>query len=381
MVIAHVLSSFDLGGQERIALDLARQQVAAGERVVAISLATGPAGVLAGAFHQAGARVHRVPKGEGVDVSLVLRLAACLRREGADIVHTHNPHALVYGAPAGKLARALVVHSKHGVNPDSTRRRLIRRGAAALVDCFVAVTPALAEVARQRHECAHDRLRVVPNGIDVSRFAHSARARREVRAELAIAPDAWVVGTVGRLAPEKNQRLLLDALALLPAPPAHAVIVGDGPERPALVARIAAQGLGSRVHLAGARDDVPRVLSAFDVFALTSRSEGLPLVVLEAMASALPVVATSVGGMADLVQHADTGLLVADDDAPAFAESLDQLRADRALADRLSTAGHERVVALHSIEETARRYQVIYSELLVRRRLERARALAGAWTP
>src|SRR5262245_40884676 len=110
MIIAHVLSSFGLGGQERVALDLASRQRAAGHFVVAVSLAAPPEGPLADAFRDAGVRAATVPKGGGVDTSLPVRLAGFLRDERVEVVHTHNPHALIYGAPAAGLARAALVH-------------------------------------------------------------------------------------------------------------------------------------------------------------------------------------------------------------------------------------------------------------------------------
>src|SRR5262245_44257302 len=108
MIISHVLSSFELGGQERVALDLATRQRRAGHFVVAISLAAAPEGPLADAFRDAGVRAETVAKGTGVDASLPVRLAAFLRDERVDVVHTHNPHALIYGAPAAGLARAAI---------------------------------------------------------------------------------------------------------------------------------------------------------------------------------------------------------------------------------------------------------------------------------
>src|ERR1017187_4518685 len=212
MNIAHVLSSFGIGGQERLAVELARTQRAAGHSVVAISLSVEADGPNRESLRSAGVRTISEGKGRGVDLSLPLRLAIRMKAERVDVVHTHNPHALVYGAPAGKLARAAVVHTKHGINPDRPRRLWLRRAAGKLVDAYVVVTPALADVVRKDRDCDLARLSVVPNGIDVSVFAPSAEARRVARTRLNIPEDVWVVGTVGRLAPEKDQALLLQAM-------------------------------------------------------------------------------------------------------------------------------------------------------------------------
>src|SRR5450432_3177472 len=114
MFIVHVLSSFDLGGQERVALDLATAQHAHGHEVLVVSLARPPEGPIGAALRKAGVRAETLAKRSNVDPSLPLRLSSLLAREGAEIVHTHNPQALIYGALAGRLAGARVIHTKHG---------------------------------------------------------------------------------------------------------------------------------------------------------------------------------------------------------------------------------------------------------------------------
>ena len=126
LLIAHVLPSFQIGGQERVALDLSRVQRARGDRVLAFSIDGRPEGSLAAAFRAAGVETRAMAKGPRVDPTLVLRLAARFARAGVDVVHTHNPMALTYGAPAGKLAGAVVVHTKHGENLEAHGRRLAK---------------------------------------------------------------------------------------------------------------------------------------------------------------------------------------------------------------------------------------------------------------
>lgn len=370
MRIAHVLSSFELGGQERVALDLARAQVLAGHVVIAASLSPRDDGALRGAFEQAGVEVRRVGFRDGFDPAAILQLAWLLARASVDVVHTHNPRALVHGAPAAKLARGLVVHSKHGINPDPPRRRRVRRIAATLADAYVAVTPSLADVALEMHECNPDRLQVVPNGIDLARFSRDPEARRELREELGFPEEARVIGSVGRLAPEKNHALLLAATERIRSETVRVVLVGDGP--------LASELQGARfVHLVGARDDVPRWLSAFDVFALSSSSEGLPLALIEAMAAELPVVATRVGGVGDLVETGVNGYLVPPSDAGELGLALQRLVDEPERARAMGSRGRERVLARHSAERMADDYEEIYQALLVERRLHHAQVFGG----
>lgn len=306
ITIAHVLSSFALGGQERMAVDLAATQVKAGHRVHAISLAPPPDGVLARDFAERGVTVHTVPKGSGVDPTLVYRLRETFRRAGVQVVHTHNPQPLFYGALAGRLAGAVVVHTKHGANPDAGRRLWLRRFGGHLVHAYVAVSEATARVARKNHECPPARLHTVTNGIVLDRFAPDPASREAIRAELAIPDDAFVFGTVGRVSKEKDHVHLLRSVGPLLGPKVRLVIVGDGDEMPKV--RAEAEHLNPWVSLMGLRRDVERILPAFDVFVLSSRSEGLPLALVEAMASGLPLVCTDVGGVKDVVE--DAGLIV-----------------------------------------------------------------------
>jgi len=358
-----------MGGQECVALDLAKAQVAAGHRVLALSLAVPPDGPMAARFRDAGALTETVPKwGPSFDPTLALRLAQCFSKAGADIAHTHNPQALVYGSPAAAVARLPCVHTKHGVNPDPARRLWLRRAASSIVDAYVAVTPTLARLAVDQHECDPTQLHVIPNGIDTARFSPNEAARRQVRSELGIPEGAWVVGTVGRLAPEKNQGLLIDAMAPILDPRRHLVIVGSGPAHEALLERARATLRPELIHFTGARGDVPALLASFDAFALTSESEGLPLVVLEAMAVGLPVVATAVGGIPDVIEHAKTGFLVASADRIGLMKELLQLSTRPPTARDVATTARLMVLERHSTEHMARDYESLYDRILRRRR-------------
>ncbi|MBI4512071.1 MAG: glycosyltransferase [Deltaproteobacteria bacterium] len=363
LVVAHVLSSFGMGGQERVALDLAVGQKQAGLRVIAVSLAPRPDGPLAGDFAAAGVPTRTVAKRQGFDMTLPFRLAWHLRKERVGLVHTHNPQPLIYGAPAARLAGAAVVHTKHGANPSGQRRMVLRRVAATMVDAYVAVSELTAEVARKGREVDVARLHVIPNGIDLSRFGPDAAARRAVREELGIPEGAWIVGTVGRLSPEKNQALLLKAAAPVLGDGFRVVVVGSGAEENALRALGASFPRGELIHFTGARRDVPRLLAAFDVFALTSRTEGLPLVIPEAMASGIPVVATAVGGIPNVVDEGVTGFLVPSGDEDALRRRLVELAGDAALAQGIG--GEARRVALerYSAERMVREYLGLYERV------------------
>lgn len=362
LTIAHVLGSFRIGGAEQIALDLAAAQRAAGHHVLAVGMGVEPDGPRVAQFRARGIEVHLLPRRPGLDLGMIVKLATLFHERWVSIVHTHNQAPLIYAAPAGWLAGLPVCHTKHGEDPDQGARRWLRRAGGAFVGAFVAVS---ADTARDAvGEVAARKIHVVPNGINLSRFAPDPQARRAIRAELGLRPDAWVVGTVGRLAPVKNQALLLQAAARSPAAADRIVIAGDGPEAQPLYALAAELGITDRVTFLGERHDVPRILAALDVFALPSLSEGMPLSAIEAMASGLPVVAMAVGGVPAVVRGGETGLLVRSGDAAMLAAALGDLRADPALAARMGAAGKAAALSEYSAETMARRYMDHYKTLL-----------------
>jgi glycosyltransferase involved in cell wall biosynthesis len=363
--VVHVLSSFGMGGQERVAYDLAVSQLRAGWSVAALSLAPLPDGPLAAEFLAAGVEVDRVARPRpGVDLMLVARIARWLRRHRIELVHTHNRMALIYGAPAARLAGARVVHTKHGNNPRGGTRLLAGNFAARFVSAFVAVSPETAEFARKRREVDERRLLVIPNGIELGRFHPAPAGRDRIRRELAIAGDAWVIGTVGRIATEKNHALLVNAVAPLLGPATRLVIAGDGQLLPELRERVAKLGVGDFVHLLGARRDVPDILNALDTFVLSSDTEGLPLVIPEAMATGLPVISTRVGGVPSVLDEGQTGFLVPRGDEQALRDRAAQLRADPAASRALGARARAAAIARFSAERMQRDYIDLYTRVL-----------------
>ncbi len=351
-----------------MALDLAASQVRAGYRVTALSLETPPDGPLAAEFTASGVSVDRVARPRpGVDPMLVLRLGRWLRRRGIAVAHTHNRMALIYGAPAARLAGAAVIHTKHGNNPRGGTRLVAGNLAGRFVDAFVAVSPETADFARRRREVDAQRLSVITNGVDVARFRPDPAARARIRDELEIASDAWVVGTVGRAATEKNQALLVRAAAPLLGPKVRLVVAGDGPLLPSLSELVTSLGVERFVHLLGARRDVPDVLNALDAFVLCSNTEGLPLVIPEAMATALPVVSTRIGGIPTVIDEGQTGFLVPVGDEAALRERLERLIGDPSLRRACGERARVAATTRFSAERMQADYLALYERVLSRR--------------
>jgi glycosyltransferase involved in cell wall biosynthesis len=363
LTIAHVLSSVHIGGAECVALELASLQVKAGFRVLVVSLEEPPNGQLGPEFTRVGATLLTEPKGPGYDVTLTPRLVRLFKRERVDVVHSHNPMPLIYAATGAKIAGCGAVHTKHGPHIDWSRRLWLRRIGAFCADNFVAVSQATADASQELREVSPRKLRVIPNGTDLGRFHPDAEARAAVRAEFGIPQNAWVIGTVGRMAEVKNHPLLVRAAAPLLGEERHLMIVGDGAEGERTRALAASLPAGKWMHFPGHRRDVSRLLTAFDVFTLSSDSEGLPLVLPEAMAVGLPVVTTNVGGISEVVKEGETGFLVPARDEEALRDRLKRLRDDAALAARMSARAREIAVARYSSERMVNEYITLYRRL------------------
>jgi len=339
---------------------LASGQTERGQKVTVVSLSAPADDVLASRIVARGASVTWLPKKPGIDPTLLVRLRRLFRELAPDVVHTHNPLPLVYGAPVASLLGVPTLHTKHGPHPDAPHRLALRRLAARSVDIFVAVSSDTAQAARRFGEAEGARLRVVPNGLDLDAFASSSALRREIREGWGVDDDVQVIGTVGRLEPVKDHEGLVRALAPVLGPARRLVIAGGGSRDRAIGAAAEALGVAPWVRLLGERSDVARVLQGFDAFVLASRTEGQPLAVIEAMAANLPVVSTRVGGIAEAFGTA--ALLVPPGDPSALAKAissmLDAPEERRALAARGHTLVHRR----HSVTAMLDAYDALYAE-------------------
>ena len=369
ITVAHLVLALDVGGLEEVVLRLLAHTDRA--RFTPLVYALDAPGAMASELAALAVPLVVLGRAPRLDPALPLRLARRLVREGVRVLHTHNAGPHFYGALAANLARAAargsgprLVHTKHGRNePGSPRKVLLNRFASSLSDRVVAVSDDAADVALHVEKVARTKVMTIHNGVDTKVFRPGDPAL--ARALLGVPAGGFHVGCVARLAAVKDHATLLRAFAGLrrERPDAHLTLVGDGPERAALEARSAALDLAGSVHFVGARRDIAAVLPAFDVFALSSTSEGISLTLLEAASAGLPIVATRVGGSPEVVVHGETGCLVSPRDFEAFTAALLALarRADRAA---LGAAGRVRVERGFSVERMASAYQDLYVEVL-----------------
>lgn len=305
--------------------------------------------------------IHEMGLGRGNDYRLPWRLARLFRRTRPDIVHTRNPEAFFYGFLGAKLAgvRALI-HSEHGRTfPDKRHRLWVQQLFSRYTTAVFAVSEQLKRDLVREVGLSASRIEVLYNGVDFSRCA--SIDRESVRRHLNVGAGDIVIGSVGRLVPVKNYPLLLRAIRGLAANAVIIVVlVGDGPERTALMTMAQELGLGERVCFLGHRDDVFELLAAMDVFVLPSVSEGMSNTLLEAMAAGVPVIASDVGGNPEIVRDGLDGLLFPTADEAALRERLQRVCTDPSLRACLGKAARERVLEGFSIKAMIDRYEQLY---------------------
>jgi glycosyltransferase involved in cell wall biosynthesis len=370
--VAHVVLSLDCGGLERVVVDLVREGLSLGQRQAVICLER--PGTLAASVEALGAPLFCLDKRPGLRPGLIRSLRTTLLAWQPDAIHTHQIGALFYAGPAAKLTGGPpLVHTEHGKHYAARpRNRWLGRLAGRWADRFFCVS---ADIAREVEECRvvpRRKIEVVPNGIDTDRFRLAPTAA--VRSEFGIPAGAPIVGTVGRLSEIKCQDLLIRAFARLRTslPGAHLLLVGDGPLREDLQRLAAELGLRGAVHFAGYQARPERYLRAMDIFALTSRSEGLPLAVLEAWAAGVPVVASAVGGLPELIDHGRNGLLFRSGDEAALTAALGAVLSEPGCGRRVARAGQELARERYDVRVMASRYEGHYRELLGHRKVKTA---------
>jgi glycosyltransferase involved in cell wall biosynthesis len=371
--VIHVVLSLDFGGLERVVLGLVRGGIALGQHVDVVCLER--PGTLAGQAEALGARVLCLNKPPGLCWELVRRLETLFAARRPDVVHTHQIGALLYAGPAARRAGVpAVVHTEHTNSAAHVRSlvrrvrmRLLTRVAGRHAGRFCCVSADIAAEYRAYRLVARRKLCVVPNGIDTDAFARPVSVG-PIRRELGIPAAAPVVGTVGRLDEVKRQDRLLRAFAAVrrAVRDAHLLLVGDGPQKEPLRRLAAELGLSDCVHFAGYQSRPQRYLQLMRVFALTSRQEGMPLAILEAWATGLPVVATRVGGVPHLVSDGQTGILVDSGDEEALAAALIGLLTDGDRAARMGAVGRALVRERFGLTRMVETYQGHYRDVPAR---------------
>lgn len=373
MRIVQLIPTLSVGGAERIVALLACAQRDLGHDVHIVVLGKSEDSWIERDLRSAQVSLTFLGKGAGFDPSVIVRLGTALRSVRPDVVHTHL-HVLKYLLPTRTVWRpSAIVHTLHNLaeNESEPADQKVQHAAFRYRVAPVAIGEAVAESIRQLY--AVEPAATIPNGIEVDRFGVLPGVRSRLRRSLDLPPDAPVFIVVGRLNEQKNHALLLRAFAQVPDH-AHLLVVGDGDLRAGLESQAAP--LGSRIQFLGIRKDIPALLAAADIFVLASDWEGNPLVVMEAMAAGLPVVATSVGCVPELVVKG-SGALVEKGDEDMLSREMTSLACDLDRAAQAGAVARAHARQRFDVEAMAADYIGLYIRQSTRRFLRKRRTGAA----
>ena len=366
--IAHVVTGLQIGGLERVVVNLISGLASQADQQLVICLTDG--GPFVVEVERLGAKVIVLGKRPGMDWRTIRQLAQLLRQYHVQIVHTHNPAPHFHGVLSSLFAgRPVCVHTKHGRNyPGNRKRVLLNRGLSWLTDAIVPVSDNASDVVLQIEKVNPAKVHRIWNGVDTELYKPAASSQKsEVRSP--------VIGTVARLSSEKDQQTMLQAfklvldqwtqpLSLQPSTLPRLTFVGDGPCMAELRNEANHLEIVSQVDFLGARNDISQLLNTLTLFTLSSITEGISMTILEAMSCGLPIVATDVGGNREIVNPPECGLIVPPCDPQALAEAYLTLLRDPARRAQMGAAGRQRAIKHFSLDSMVSAYVNLYNELL-----------------
>ncbi len=368
--VLHVIYSLYRGGAERVI----ETQVLGGDRrrfeYLVCSVTGG--GDLIDRLSNAGARVFLLGKKRRGDVTAVTKLANLIRREKVDLIHLHNAPGMFWGtlARAASGSKAPIVRTEHNPYLPETIPALYRwlyprftKSARRIICVSERVRRSYAEA----FPALADMFLEIPNGIRLQDY-EKLPPRAECRARFKLLPGAKLIGTVGRMVPVKNHKMLIEALSLVrqEVGDVHLAIIGEGELRESLAAYAADMGVSEYVSLVKETQKIDYFYGAIDIFCLSSDSEGMPLTLLEALASGVPAVSTEVGGIPEVIESGVTGYLVPKGSAEFLAKRVVELLRDPAKAQQLALAGRAMVHERFPAEKMIRATETVYEQALGR---------------
>ncbi len=367
--ILYLITSSGTGGAENLFKEIIRRLDR--QRFDPLFCSLRPVGSTADEIAQAGVPVFSLAMSETPNAAEMIRgwskLRVIYRDHSVDLVQTSLYRANVLAVLASGMSHSMpkVVTSQHSLSPLSGKLSvLMTRHAHRFSDRVVAVSNAVRRYMIESEQIPSEQIVVIPNGVDTRRFQTSDSTA--TRKSLGLADEELVIGAAGRLTRVKGFDVLIEAVRQLRSQGTRArlLIAGEGPERQHLQELIDRSGLRDQARLLGLREDLATLYSVFDIFVLSSRREGSPSVVLEAMAAECPVVASSVGGVPEIIEDGLSGILVPSDDAGSLADALATLAHAESKRQHLAANGRARVQKEFDLDRITVRYEELYSEVL-----------------
>lgn len=374
-LIAHVIFRLTTGGLENGLVNLINHMPPERYRHAIICLTTATS--FQKRIKRSDVEIYELHKREGQDWGLYLRLWKTFKQLQPDIIHTRNLSALEAQLPALFALVKARVHSEHGwdtADPDGSNKkyRMLRRLFRVLVSHYIALSNELKNYLVNIIGVSEQRITRICNGVDNNVFKPALNGREALPSPGFADSEHIVIGTVGRMQPVKDQLNLVDAFIILlnQLPQARnrlrLALLGDGPLMPVIVERLQQADALDLTWLPGDRADVPDLLHGFDIFVLPSKAEGISNTILEAMATGLPVVATSVGGNAELVDDGNTGVLVSPENPAALAQALLHYINNPAQIKYHGANAYQRVQQNFSLDAMVNQYLAVYDRVITK---------------
>jgi glycosyltransferase involved in cell wall biosynthesis len=298
--------------------------------------------------------------------SILRRLVKILKEHNVDILHCHAHKATVYGAISAMIARTPVVLAHvHGLGRSrNLRRKLMNILLFRKINRIIPVAESVKkDVLKNNWFLSENKFFVLENSVDYERFAVVSIPKKDAKQMLEVPSDAFVFGTVGRLAPTKGLSYMIEAFAKVKqqVPSAHLVLLGDGRCKVELEEQAAGTSCTDSIHFPGHRDNIPELLRAMDVFVLSSIAEGMPRAILEAMAAEVPCIATQVGGIPEIINTENVGILVPPANADALAEAMLKVaNMPRDRLEKLTESAQNRVTQVYSHDVVRKKLVSLY---------------------
>jgi glycosyltransferase involved in cell wall biosynthesis len=328
-------------------------------------------GFIADNIKKSGTPVFDLRMRNKLDIFAIFRLYRLFKDENPAILHSSLFHASIVARVVGKFAQVpIIITWRHNITHGNNFREWINKTTTNLDDCLVAVSKAVKEKEIQSTGVKNLNVVVIYNGINTHAYKKlKSTERRRIRNRWGIPEDAYLIGSIGRLHPSKGFDTLLQSFKKIRSkiPNSWLIIVGEGEIRKNLEETARKLEIFDFTVFTGTITNIPEILGILDVFVLASRWEGLPIVILEAMASRLPVIATSVGGIQEIITNNETGLLIKPEDPDAIVEMVFRIYNDIVIATSLGKAGRAKILSKFNVIPITDQFQKLYSELLSNR--------------
>ena len=372
--ILYIIEGITFGGGERVFMQLAEGMKAKG---YGITVGCVPRGVFAKRLRELGIEVEGFNMDSKYNIRVIFQMAKFMKQKNIHIVHTQGGRAPFFGRIAARLAKVPIVISTVAMllsresHSDVNRLKrtvylLIDKLTSGYVDRFLVLSEPHREALNTDYNIERSKVIKIYNGIEFHKYDAISGDGLRVRKELGIALSSSIVGVIGRLAWEKGLPFFLQAASKVTAtfPEIKFLIVGDGPLKAELEKLSNELNIRQNCIFTGFRQDIPDILSAVDMLVMSSLYEGMPMVILEAMAASKPVIATKVGGIPEMVRDGETGILVPPEDADALAGSMLTLLKNKNRARQMGLAGRRCVEDHFDVEVMVQNTEAVYQELM-----------------